>query len=80
MERARQEKGAERRIAKGKEANEIDTSGEGALYRALAKVYIAYGNFYVRATLSSARRQELAADLASCGSPAATRPRPHCAS
>ncbi|MGT2530104.1 hypothetical protein ACU4GG_25665 [Streptomyces nojiriensis] len=64
-ERARQEKAAEKRIAKGKKAREIDTSGEGAMYRAMAKIYTAYGNFYMRATLSSARRQELAADLAS---------------
>ncbi|MFD9728573.1 M48 family metallopeptidase [Streptomyces sp. NPDC059072] len=64
-ERARQEKAAEKRIAKGKKAREIDTSGEGAMYRAMAKLYTAYGNFYMRATLSSARRQELAADLAS---------------
>ncbi len=30
----------------------------------MAKVYRAYGHFYLRATLASSRRQELAADLA----------------
>ncbi|MFD7262789.1 M48 family metallopeptidase [Streptomyces sp. NPDC059874] len=64
-ERAKQEKAAEKRIAKGKKAKEIDTTGQGVTYRAMAKIYTAYGNFYMRATLSSARRQELAADLAS---------------
>ncbi|MEU9304657.1 M48 family metallopeptidase [Streptomyces sp. NPDC048269] len=64
-ERAKQEKKAEKRIANGKKAKEINTAGEGAMYRAMAKIYTAYGKFYMRATLSSARRQELAADLAS---------------
>ncbi|WCD88308.1 Protease HtpX [Streptomyces xanthophaeus] len=64
-ERARQEKKAEKRIAKGKKAHEIDTFGQGATYRAMAKLYTAYAKFYMRATHSSARRQELAADLAS---------------
>ncbi|MEV7525825.1 M48 family metallopeptidase [Streptomyces sp. NPDC091371] len=64
-ERAKQEKAAEKRIAKGKKAKEVDTSGEGAMYRGMAKIYTAYGKLYMRATLSSARRQELAADLAS---------------
>ncbi|MBT2480390.1 M48 family metallopeptidase [Streptomyces sp. ISL-94] len=64
-ERAKQEKQAEKRIAKGKKAKAVDTTGQGAMYRAMAKIYTAYGTFYMRATLSSARRQELAADLAS---------------
>ncbi|WP_079429471.1 M48 family metallopeptidase [Streptomyces katrae] len=64
-ERARQEKRAEKRIAKGKKAKEIDTDGAGASYRAMAKIYTGYAHFYMRATLSSSRRQELAADLAS---------------
>ncbi|MCX4691357.1 M48 family metallopeptidase [Streptomyces sp. NBC_01408] len=64
-ERAKQEKKAEKRIAKGKQAKEVDTTGDGAMYRAMAKLYTAYAKFYMRATLSSARRQELAADLAS---------------
>ncbi|MFD7626101.1 M48 family metallopeptidase [Streptomyces sp. NPDC059851] len=64
-ERARQEKQAEKRIAKGKKAHEVDTRFDGATHRAMAKFYMAYGRFYLRATLSSFRRQELAADLAS---------------
>ncbi|MGW5345467.1 M48 family metallopeptidase [Streptomyces sp. HUAS TT3] len=64
-ERARQEEKAQKRIAKGKKAHEVDTSGQGATYRAMAKIYTAYGRFYLRATRSSGRRQELAADLAS---------------
>ncbi|MBT2408048.1 MULTISPECIES: M48 family metallopeptidase [unclassified Streptomyces] len=63
-ERAKQEKKAAKRIAAGKTAKEIDTDGEGAMYRAMAAIYLAYGNFYMRATLSASRRQELAADLA----------------
>ncbi|MFE2289370.1 M48 family metalloprotease [Streptomyces sp. NPDC059443] len=64
-ERAKQEKKAQRRIAAGKKAKAVDTSGDGAMYRAMAKIYAGYGNFYQRATLAGARRQELAADLAS---------------
>lgn len=64
-ERERQERKDEKRIAKGKKAKGVDTAGEGAMYRAMAKIYIAYGNFYMRATRSASRRQELAADLAS---------------
>ncbi|MFE0582684.1 M48 family metallopeptidase [Streptomyces sp. NPDC058874] len=64
-ERARQEKRDEKRIAKGKGAKGVDTSGEGATYRAMAKIYTAYGSFYLRATRAAGRRQELAADLAS---------------
>ncbi|AWZ15405.1 M48 family metallopeptidase [Streptomyces sp. ICC1] len=63
-ERAKQEKKAGKRIAAGKKAKEIDTTGDGAMYRAMAKIYTAYGKFYQRATLSDSRRQELAADLA----------------
>lgn len=63
-EQAKQEKKDEKRIAKGKEAKGVDTTGEGATYRAMAKIYTAYGNFYLRATRSASRRQELAADLA----------------
>ncbi|MFB7183461.1 M48 family metallopeptidase [Streptomyces sp. NPDC056257] len=64
-ERAKQEKRDEKRIAKGKKAKGVDTTGEGAMYRAMARIYMAYGNFYMRATRSTSRRQELAADLAS---------------
>lgn len=64
-ERAKQEKRAEKRIAQGKKAKAVDTEGEGITYRAMAKIYTGYAHFYMRATLSSSRRQELAADLAS---------------
>lgn len=64
-ERARQEKKAAKRAAKGKKTVMVDTPGLGATYRGMAKIYTAYGNFYMRATLTTSRRQELAADLAS---------------
>ncbi|MEU6879819.1 M48 family metallopeptidase [Streptomyces sp. NPDC046712] len=63
-ERARQEKKAAKRIAKGKKAHEIDTAGVGFTFRTMAKVYGAYGRFSLRATQADSRRQELAADLA----------------
>ncbi|WP_405921782.1 M48 family metallopeptidase [Streptomyces sp. NBC_00122] len=64
-ERERQERHAAKRRAKGKRATMVDTPGLGATYRGMAKIYTAYGNFYLRATLTTSRRQELAADLAS---------------
>ncbi|MFJ4013029.1 M48 family metallopeptidase [Streptomyces sp. NPDC090026] len=69
-EAAKQEKAAEKRLAKGKKAKEVDTSGVGLTYRAMARIYTAYGKFYLRATRSTSRRQEFAADLAAtriCG-------------
>ncbi|MET8270301.1 M48 family metallopeptidase [Streptomyces sp. NPDC005096] len=63
-EQARQEKKAAKAVAKGKKAKEIDTGGAGLSYRAMAAVYTAYAKFYIRATLSGARREELAADVA----------------
>ncbi|WP_112469243.1 M48 family metallopeptidase [Streptomyces triticisoli] len=63
-ERARQEKAAAKAAAKGREAKEIDTSGAGLTYRAMARIYTLYGNFYLRASLTTARDQEYAADLA----------------
>ncbi|MEU0831876.1 M48 family metallopeptidase [Streptomyces sp. NPDC056231] len=63
-EQARQEKKAAKALAKGKKAKEIDTGGAGVTYRAMAAIYTAYANFYMRATLSGARREELAADVA----------------
>ncbi|MFI9581191.1 M48 family metalloprotease [Streptomyces sp. NPDC052236] len=63
-ERARQEKKAEKALAKGKGAKEIDTAGAGITYRAMAWIYTAYAKLYIRATESGSRRQELAADLA----------------
>ncbi|WP_316779236.1 M48 family metallopeptidase [Streptomyces sasae] len=63
-ERARQEKAAAKRTAKGKKAKEIDTAGAGVTYRMMAAIYTAYAKLYMRATLSTARAQEYAADLA----------------
>ncbi|WP_151771597.1 M48 family metallopeptidase [Streptomyces abyssomicinicus] len=62
QERAEQEKKSARRVAKGKKAKEIDTTGAGATYRAMAKIYTWYGKFFLRASLSTGRGQELAAD------------------
>ncbi|WP_406439968.1 M48 family metalloprotease [Streptomyces sp. NBC_00631] len=62
-ERARQEKAAAKRTAKGKRAKGIDTAGAGITYRLMAVVYTAYAKLYMRATLSTARAQEYAADL-----------------
>ncbi|MCP9986687.1 M48 family metallopeptidase [Streptomyces sudanensis] len=63
-ERTRQEKRNRRKAARGRRTKEVDTTGAGLTYRAMAKVYEAYGHFYLRATLAGSRRQELAADLA----------------
>ncbi|MFE7052869.1 M48 family metallopeptidase [Streptomyces californicus] len=63
-ERARQEKKAAAAVAKGRKAKEVDTTGTGVTYRAMARLYTAYGKFYLRATLSSSRRAEFAADVA----------------
>ncbi|WP_030348118.1 M48 family metalloprotease [Streptomyces sp. NRRL S-1022] len=62
-DRARQEKASAKRVAKGKKAKQVDTTGVGATYRAMARIYTAYGKFYLRASLSTARGQEFAADL-----------------
>ncbi|MFJ3638781.1 M48 family metalloprotease [Streptomyces sp. NPDC090108] len=62
-ERARQEKAAAKRVAKGKKAREVDTAGSGWTYRMMAAVYTLYGRLYMRASLSTARAQEYAADL-----------------
>ncbi|MFE7456331.1 M48 family metallopeptidase [Streptomyces sp. NPDC057554] len=63
-ERARQEKKAAAALAKGRKAREVDTTGTGITYRAMARLYTAYGKFYLRATLSGSRRAEFAADIA----------------
>ncbi|MFJ8664790.1 M48 family metalloprotease [Streptomyces sp. NPDC093600] len=63
-ERARQERKAAKRLARGEAAKEVDTTGAGITYRTMAKIYTAYAHFYMRATLAGSRRQELAADLA----------------
>ncbi|MBL1081276.1 M48 family metalloprotease [Streptomyces actinomycinicus] len=62
-DRARQERASAKRIAKGKKAKQIDTTGVGATYRTMARIYTAYGKLYLRASLSTARGQEYAADL-----------------
>lgn len=62
-ERARQEKAAAKRLAKGKKARKVDTTGSGWTYRMMAAIYTLYGNLYMRASLSTARAQEFAADL-----------------
>ncbi|MFF9023721.1 M48 family metalloprotease [Streptomyces eurythermus] len=62
-DRARQERASAKRVAKGREAKEIDTTGVGATYRTMARIYTAYGKLYLRASLSTARGQEYAADL-----------------
>lgn len=63
-ERARQEKKAASAVAKGRKAKEVDTTGTGITYRAMARLYTAYGKVYLRATLSGSRRAEFAADVA----------------
>ncbi|MEU9988565.1 M48 family metallopeptidase [Streptomyces sp. NPDC048045] len=63
-ERARQEAASAKRVAKGKKAKTVDTRGTGATYRTMAVIYTAYGKLYLRASLSTARAQEYAADLA----------------
>ncbi|MEW2259371.1 M48 family metallopeptidase [Streptomyces sp. NPDC047869] len=63
-ERGRQEKAAAKRVAKGRKAKEVDTAGAGVTYRMMASVYTLYGNLYLRASLSTARAQEYAADRA----------------
>ncbi|MDX2525814.1 M48 family metalloprotease [Streptomyces europaeiscabiei] len=63
-ERARLEKKNAKAVAKGKKAKEIDTTGAGITYRAMAWIYSGYAKLYIRATLASSRRQEYAADAA----------------
>ncbi|WP_250402504.1 M48 family metalloprotease [Streptomyces cellostaticus] len=63
-ERGRQEKASAKRVAKGKEAKEVDTTGAGVTYRMMASIYTLYGKLYLRASLSTARAQEYAADRA----------------
>ncbi|MDN3265109.1 M48 family metalloprotease [Streptomyces sp. CSDS2] len=62
-DRARQERASAKRVAKGRKAKQIDTTGVGATYRTMARIYTAYGKLYLRASLSTARGQEYAADL-----------------
>ncbi|CAM5270704.1 Zn-dependent protease OS=Streptomyces fumanus OX=67302 GN=GCM10018772_36500 PE=4 SV=1 [Streptomyces fumanus] len=64
-ERERQWNKAAKRAAKGRKTLMVDTPGLGATYRGMARIYSAYGTFFLRATRTTTRRQELAADLAS---------------
>ncbi|WP_116209578.1 M48 family metalloprotease [Streptomyces olivoreticuli] len=61
-ERSRQEEAAARRLRKGRKAKRVDTRGAGFGYRMMAKPFQAYARFYLRATSSVGRQQELAAD------------------
>lgn len=63
-EQARQEERAAKALAKGRNAKEVDTTGAGITYRAMAAIYTAYATFYLRAPHSVGRAQELAADQA----------------
>ncbi|MFJ4843774.1 M48 family metalloprotease [Streptomyces sp. NPDC088733] len=63
-ERARQEQAAAKRVAKGKKAGPVDTRGTGLLHRMLAAIFTWYGRLCLRASQSTARSQEFAADLA----------------
>ncbi|MFI0909879.1 M48 family metalloprotease [Streptomyces abikoensis] len=60
--RARREKAAAKAVAKGREGKEVNTGRAGFTYRIAAKPFLAYARFYLRATHSAARAQELAAD------------------
>ncbi|MDT0433624.1 MULTISPECIES: M48 family metalloprotease [Streptomyces] len=62
-ERARQERAAAKRLTRGRRPREVDTRGVGLTYRAMAALYTAYAKLYLRASLSTARAQEYAADL-----------------
>lgn len=63
-ERAKQEKKNAGRVARGKEASEVNMGLAGLSYRLAAKPFLWYGIFYLRASQGVGRRQELAADLA----------------
>ncbi|GHF20831.1 M48 family metalloprotease [Streptomyces morookaense] len=62
-ERSRQERAAAKRLRKGKKPRKVNTGGAGFGYRMTAKPFQAYARFYLRATHSVGRQQELAADL-----------------
>lgn len=63
-EQARLEKKEARRVAKGKEAREVDSGFAGLSYRLAAVPFKAYGHLYIRGMLGTMRQQEYAADLA----------------
>ncbi|MER6910440.1 M48 family metalloprotease [Streptomyces sp. NPDC000594] len=68
-EREKMRKKAARAEAKGRTPKEVPGEDEpgraGMTYRAMARIYTLYADFYFRATRAGARRQEYAADLAS---------------
>ncbi|MER6334846.1 M48 family metalloprotease [Streptomyces sp. NPDC001034] len=61
-ERAKQERASAKRVARGKKAKKVDASGSGVSYRMMAAIYDQYAKLYLRASLSTARAQEFAAD------------------
>ncbi|GGP53587.1 M48 family metalloprotease [Streptomyces abikoensis] len=61
-ERAIQEKAAEEAVRKGRKPKKIDADRAGAGHRLMVKPFLAYAAFYLRATHSTGRQQELAAD------------------
>ncbi|MFF4221932.1 M48 family metalloprotease [Streptomyces abikoensis] len=61
-ERAIQEKAAEEAVRKGRKPKKIDAGRAGTGYRLMVKPFLAYAAFYLRATHSTGRQQELAAD------------------
>ncbi|MFD8994342.1 M48 family metalloprotease [Streptomyces abikoensis] len=61
-ERAVQEKAAEEAVRKGRKPKKIDADRAGAGHRLMVKPFLAYAAFYLRATHSTGRQQELAAD------------------
>ncbi|MFI9723982.1 M48 family metalloprotease [Streptomyces sp. NPDC052396] len=66
-ERSRQERKAAKALSKGRRAKRVDTRGAGFGYRMMAKPFQTYARFYLRATHSVARQQELAADRIAAG-------------
>ncbi|MFC5719000.1 M48 family metallopeptidase [Streptomyces gamaensis] len=61
-DRERQERAAAKAVRKGRKPKEVNTGGTGFGYRVMAKPFQAYARFYLRATHSVGRQQELAAD------------------
>ncbi|MFI9201542.1 M48 family metalloprotease [Streptomyces sp. NPDC053048] len=61
-ERAKQQKRADKALAKGRQPKAVDTTGAGFGHRQMARLFLAYSRFFLRSTQSVARQQELAAD------------------
>ncbi|MFI1969060.1 M48 family metalloprotease [Streptomyces cinnamoneus] len=61
-EHSRQERAAAKAVAKGREAKPVKTGRAGLTYRTMARPFLAYARFYLRATHGAGRAQELAAD------------------